>query len=86
MFDTTEMHRCWGKLTEMLGEVIQGDAAAGPTKRTSWYYIKIWMVPKMGGILPPKNGWFISWKTKPYEQLDDLGGFQLFLETLIYLK
>ena len=36
--------------------------------------------PKIGAKLPPK--WMVYlFHGKPYEQMDDLGGFPLFLET-----
>ena len=42
--------------------------------------------PKIGGIWPPK--WMVKIMENPIEQMDDLGGFPIFLETPIlgYVK
>ena len=40
------------------------------------------MFPKIGGKNPKRDG---ENNGKPYEQMDDLGGFSLFLETPKYL-
>ena len=41
--------------------------------------------PKIGGCKKPKNGWFILFHGKAYEQMDDLG-IPVFLETPIWMK
>ena len=43
----------------------------------------IWMFPKIGGKKPKMDG---ENNGKPYVQMDDLGGFPIFLETPIWSK
>ena len=38
------------------------------------FYLHMGVNPKI--VVPPKNGWFYN-GSKPYEQIDDLGGFPI---------